>query len=57
MFFSSQANAGQWHVVFLVTAAVYFASNLVFLIFGKAEVQPWNSPTYEKEKAKKSVIP
>ncbi|KAL7301522.1 hypothetical protein TKK_0005956 [Trichogramma kaykai] len=35
-------NAHQWHVVFYLTAGIYAASNLFFVIFGKATIQPWN---------------
>ncbi|XP_013116292.1 putative inorganic phosphate cotransporter isoform X2 [Stomoxys calcitrans] len=32
----------QWRIVFFITAAVYLVGNGLFLIFGKATVQPWN---------------
>ncbi|CAB0031195.1 unnamed protein product [Trichogramma brassicae] len=35
-------NAHQWHLVFYLTAGIYAASNLFFVIFGKATIQPWN---------------
>ena len=38
-----QANAAQWHIVFLSAAAVFFVANALFLLFGTAEIQPWNS--------------
>ncbi|XP_023245213.1 putative inorganic phosphate cotransporter [Copidosoma floridanum] len=34
----------QWHTVFYISAAVYFFTNLVFIIFGKAETQSWSEP-------------
>ncbi|KAK2578284.1 hypothetical protein KPH14_007649 [Odynerus spinipes] len=34
----------QWSIVFYISAGVYFVGNLIFLIWGKAEVQWWNDP-------------
>lgn len=31
-----------WRVVFFISAAIYFLFNLFFVLFGKADVQPWN---------------
>ncbi|XP_071455154.1 putative inorganic phosphate cotransporter [Hetaerina americana] len=41
-------NADQWRIVFFVSAAVYFVFNLIFIIFGKGEIQPWNNPIRAK---------
>ncbi|KAJ8672811.1 hypothetical protein QAD02_004071 [Eretmocerus hayati] len=46
---TEEHNVDQWHIVFYVTAAVYFVTNLIFLIFGQAEVQPWNDPNYQSK--------
>ncbi|XP_032683850.1 LOW QUALITY PROTEIN: uncharacterized protein LOC116850093 [Odontomachus brunneus] len=46
---SDETNVSQWNIVFYVSAAIYFLSNLVFVIFGAGEVQWWNEP--EKVKA------
>lgn len=35
----------QWRIVFLITAGIYFISNLIFVIFGQASVQDWNNKT------------
>ena len=40
----SQMYSAQWHTVFYVSAGAYFMCNLIFIIFGEAEVQPWNQP-------------
>ncbi|XP_049947673.1 vesicular glutamate transporter 2-like [Schistocerca serialis cubense] len=40
----------EWGTVFLSAAGVYFVGNLIFVIFAKGEVQPWNDPNYSKEK-------
>uniref|UniRef100_A0ABK8FQZ9 Major facilitator superfamily (MFS) profile domain-containing protein n=1 Tax=Anopheles gambiae TaxID=7165 RepID=A0ABK8FQZ9_ANOGA len=34
----------QWRRVFYIAAGVYFFGNLTFIIFGKADIQPWNEP-------------
>lgn len=33
-----------WSYVFMMTAAIYFVGNLVYVLLCKAEVQPWNDP-------------
>lgn len=33
---------GEWRTIFFIAAAFYFTGNLIFIIFGKAEIQPWN---------------
>ncbi|XP_049947632.1 putative inorganic phosphate cotransporter [Schistocerca serialis cubense] len=35
----------EWRTIFLIAAGFYFIGNLIFIIFGKGEVQPWNEPT------------
>ncbi|XP_016838631.1 putative inorganic phosphate cotransporter [Nasonia vitripennis] len=37
-----EGDVNLWHIVFYITAAIYFVTNLVFVIFGKAEIQSWN---------------
>ncbi|KAH8407688.1 hypothetical protein KR222_010748, partial [Zaprionus bogoriensis] len=39
-----QKNPTQWRIVFYFTAFVYFVGNLVFILFGRTNVQPWNNP-------------
>jgi len=39
-----QKDESQWHIVFYIASGVYFAFNLFFVLFGKAEIQPWNDP-------------
>ncbi|XP_001360310.3 putative inorganic phosphate cotransporter isoform X1 [Drosophila pseudoobscura] len=33
-----------WRIVFFIAAGFYLVGNGLFVIFGKAEVQPWNDP-------------
>lgn len=37
-------NVVEWRIVFFIAAGFYFVGNLLFIIFGKTEVQSWNSP-------------
>nr|XP_017014483.2 putative inorganic phosphate cotransporter [Drosophila takahashii] len=39
----------QWRGVFLLAAGFYFLGNLLFVIFGRTEVQWWDSPRDNKE--------
>lgn len=39
-----QTNVVEWRIVFFIAAGFYFVGNLLFVIFGKTEVQSWNSP-------------
>lgn len=39
---------GEWKIVFFIAAAFYFFGNLIFVIFGKAAIQPWNEPKDEQ---------
>ncbi|XP_031786387.1 putative inorganic phosphate cotransporter [Nasonia vitripennis] len=38
-------NPNQWQTVFYISALVYFLTNLIFVLFGKAERQPWSEPS------------
>ncbi|XP_049836738.1 putative inorganic phosphate cotransporter [Schistocerca gregaria] len=46
----------EWRYIFLMAAGIYFLGNLTFVIFGKAEVQPWNDPSFMKKKHEDDVI-
>lgn len=43
-----------WHSVFHLSAAVFFAAALVFILFGSNAVQSWNDPARDRAKRKKS---
>ncbi|XP_076245930.1 putative inorganic phosphate cotransporter [Calliopsis andreniformis] len=57
---SEETNASLWNIVFYISAAVYFLGNLVFIIFGQGEIQPWNEPEstedQDQEQEKKESI-
>lgn len=40
----------QWRTVFWIAAVVYFVGNIVFLVLGDGVIQPWNDPSYSKNK-------
>ena len=49
----------QWCIVFNLAAGIYLVGNLVFIVFGKAEIQPWNEPKFTddlKPTKKESII-
>ncbi|XP_058803314.1 putative inorganic phosphate cotransporter [Phymastichus coffea] len=39
-----EADISQWHIMFYITAGIYFVTNLFFMIFGSGEIQLWNYP-------------
>ncbi|KAK9502974.1 hypothetical protein O3M35_011645 [Rhynocoris fuscipes] len=39
----------EWRLVFWIAVAVLCATNLIYLVMGSAEVQPWNSPTVSRQ--------
>ncbi|KOX74622.1 Putative inorganic phosphate cotransporter [Melipona quadrifasciata] len=39
-----EKNMNQWNVVFYLAAAIYISGNLIFIVFGSSEIQPWNNP-------------
>ncbi|CAG9831759.1 unnamed protein product [Diabrotica balteata] len=39
-----------WRIIFIIAACVYTAAAIIFIIFGSAEVQPWNDEEQNNEK-------
>ncbi|XP_054737729.1 putative inorganic phosphate cotransporter [Anastrepha obliqua] len=39
-------NRYKWQIVFIIAACIFFFGNLIFIIFGSAEAQPWDAPDY-----------
>ncbi|XP_015110300.1 putative inorganic phosphate cotransporter isoform X2 [Diachasma alloeum] len=37
------SNVAQWQTVFFITAGIYFLGNIIFILFGSAETQSWDS--------------
>ncbi|XP_016991510.1 putative inorganic phosphate cotransporter [Drosophila rhopaloa] len=50
-----EKNVHEWRLVFLLAAAFYFVGNLLFVIFGRTEVQWWDSPRDNKEDAEQGT--
>lgn len=42
----------QWRTVFFISAAIYFFGNLMFIIFSKTDIQPWNDPDHRDQRKK-----
>ncbi|KAH8340020.1 hypothetical protein KR067_006338, partial [Drosophila pandora] len=42
---TNEEDPNQWRVVFFITGGVYLICNTLFVLFGKATVQPWNEPS------------
>lgn len=40
---TDESNVYQWNIVFYIAAAIFFLGNLIFVIFGKGEIQWWNN--------------
>ncbi|XP_076684360.1 putative inorganic phosphate cotransporter isoform X2 [Andrena cerasifolii] len=56
---TDEANVTQWGIVFYLAAGIYFIGNLVFIVFGEAEIQPWDEPEITdnvKPTKKESII-
>ncbi|XP_055837631.1 putative inorganic phosphate cotransporter [Episyrphus balteatus] len=47
-----EKDPAQWRIIFLIAASFFFVGNLMFVIFGKCETQPWNEPKITDEKNK-----
>lgn len=39
----------EWKIIFFIAAAFFFLGNLIFVIFGKASIQPWNDPEEQQK--------
>ncbi|XP_039291932.1 sialin [Nilaparvata lugens] len=47
---TDETNAEEWKLIFYLSSGIYFFGNLVFVIFGTAQVQTWNDPESESTK-------
>lgn len=53
----NQSDPVQWRYVFFISAGIYFIGNLLFIIFSKTDVQPWNDlQQSERRKYRKKKI-
>ncbi|XP_030023987.2 putative inorganic phosphate cotransporter [Manduca sexta] len=44
---NDSSDMSRWRIVFLMTAGLCVGSNIVYVIFGSAERQPWDNPDYK----------
>lgn len=51
---TDESNIYQWNIVFYIAAVIFFLGNLIFVIFGKGEVQWWNN--FEEAQALRKKI-
>jgi hypothetical protein len=49
-FYRSQPTIGQWRIVFMIAAAIYFVCASFYIIFGSGERQKWDNPALDDEK-------
>ncbi|RZF42645.1 hypothetical protein LSTR_LSTR001440 [Laodelphax striatellus] len=47
---TDETDVNEWKVVFYLSAGIFFFGNSIFVIFGTAEVQKWNTPEAESKK-------
>lgn len=55
LFITLQNSFEQWRPVFFVGASVYIVSAIFFIIFGTANIQPWNFPQDDKRDSKGDI--
>ncbi|XP_001960797.3 putative inorganic phosphate cotransporter [Drosophila ananassae] len=39
-------NRSEWQIVFIIAAVLFFAGNVIYLVFGTAVCQPWDAEDY-----------
>ncbi|XP_004520849.2 putative inorganic phosphate cotransporter, partial [Ceratitis capitata] len=39
-------NRFEWQIVFIIAASIFFLGNLIYVIYGTAEAQPWDAPDF-----------
>lgn len=51
-----QNNRSEWQIVFIIAAVLFFAGNVIYLLFGTAVSQPWDAEDYLLPKDAESAI-
>ncbi|XP_071038087.1 putative inorganic phosphate cotransporter isoform X2 [Parasteatoda tepidariorum] len=46
---------GNWEFVFLSSAAMHFVTGFIYMLFGSADLQPWNDPESDDAESKKEM--
>jgi hypothetical protein len=44
-----QSTILQWRTVFWIVLGVFLVTNLLFILMGSGEIQPWNNPLTKKQ--------
>ncbi|XP_017836163.1 putative inorganic phosphate cotransporter [Drosophila busckii] len=47
---TNKHDANQWRLVFFIAAGFYFVGNGLFVIFGRASIQPWNDASSKRQR-------
>ncbi|XP_073848743.1 putative inorganic phosphate cotransporter [Musca autumnalis] len=55
---TNEKNPDQWRIIFFIAAGFYFIGNLLFVVFGKVEIQSWNDaqPQHSKDKRNSTFV-
>ncbi|XP_046687588.1 putative inorganic phosphate cotransporter [Homalodisca vitripennis] len=51
-----EASRDEWMIAFYISAGIFFVGNLIFIVFGSSDVQPWNNPLHVKNIMRASII-
>lgn len=53
---TDESDPDEWKVVFFIAAGVYFGSDIFYTIFGRAEIQFWDTPKDFEENDNKEIV-
>lgn len=57
LFFNTNQNdLASWRIIFIVAACIFFVCNLVFIAFGKVDIQHWNNPKEKIVKIQRCML-
>ncbi|XP_005176575.1 putative inorganic phosphate cotransporter [Musca domestica] len=45
----------QWQILFIICALIYFVGNIIYLIWGSTDAQPWNDPNFLLPKCRDDI--
>ncbi|XP_030377028.1 putative inorganic phosphate cotransporter [Scaptodrosophila lebanonensis] len=49
VFVTDETNPVQWRIVFFFSAFMYFFGSMLFILFGRTDVQSWNTPSQQQQ--------
>ncbi|XP_061387036.1 putative inorganic phosphate cotransporter [Musca vetustissima] len=47
---TDESNYHQWQIVFAISGAAFILGNIIYLIWGSTDLQPWNDPHFLKKR-------